>query len=359
MKTKLVILILLHSLITNAQVDTSKKITHTDSSARPRPFQYDKDAGFQYKNGDFTLTAWGFAERLLGDADQKAAWRRVRQGMEFKFPAYNFRINGNKFRTALVYEVDFTNNNFFKDSKRFKIWENLFITFQNANDPNKFRILFGENTHILSREDNLSSGNLPTINRSLILEQHGSTNSFGTQWGFQLQKQIGTKTFLQASLQDNRGSLNQDHPMFQFWNGVALKITRLVLQPSDSNQQKLNIGLAIDHTRNISDKQFTLASSIYQKTIGGVPASGNKLSVENNADYTNTLGKHFYSLEYEFIYSNYSEQLNVAGGYAQAQFQIFDSNKWGDLVPFVRYDIVSLSNAAQNANEHAWKIGLN
>ncbi|HEV8080150.1 MAG TPA: hypothetical protein VGP43_05525, partial [Chitinophagaceae bacterium] len=118
------------------------------------------------------------------------------------------------------------------------------------------------NTHILSREDNLSSGNLPNINRSLILEQHGSTNSFGTQWGFQLQKQIGTKTFLQASFQDNRGSLNQDHPMFQFWNGVALKITRFVLQPSDSNQQKLNIGVAIDHTRNISDKQFTLASSI-------------------------------------------------------------------------------------------------
>ncbi|MEJ7822122.1 MAG: hypothetical protein WKF85_07355 [Chitinophagaceae bacterium] len=338
---------------------TQSKITLKDSATRPHPFQYDKDAGVQYKKGDFTWTTWAFAERLFA-GNTKPAWRRVRQGMEFKFPSYKFRINGNKFRTALVYEVDFTNNNFFKDSKRFKIWENLFVSFQNADDANKFRILFGENTHILSREDNLSSGNLPAINRSLILEQHGSTNSFGTQWGFQLQKQLSSKTFLQASLQDNRGSLNQDKPMYQFWNDIAVKITQSILQPSNISNQKFNIGFAVDHTRNINDKSFALASGIHAVALGNTPATGNKLTFENNADYTNTFGKHFYTLEYEAIYSNYSDQkLNVAGGYAQFQFQIFDKKQFGDLVPFVRYDLVNLSNPSASATEQAIKLGIN
>ena len=324
-----------------------------------KAFQYNPDAGLQFKKGDFQWTTWAFAERLFSPS-KYPAWRRVRQGMEFQLPSYPFKINGNKFRTALVYEVDFTDNNFFKDSKRFKIWENLFVSFQNAKDPNKFRILFGENTCILSREDNLSSGNLPTINRSLILEQHGSTNSFGTQWGFQFQSQVSKKTFLQVSLQDNRGSLNQDKPSFQFWNGVAVKITQSILQPSNSNNHKLNIGLAIDDTRNIKDKSFGLASGIYNDFLGSTPATGNKLTFENNSDYTNTLGKHFYTLEYEAIYSNYSDQkLNVAGGYGQLQFQVFDKKQFGDLVPFVRYDVVNLSNPTASATEQTIKLGIN
>ena len=361
MKTKFLFpLFLLCSSVSYAQVDTSQyKISHTDRTARPQPFQYDKDAGFRYKSGDFTWTTWAFAERLFSPGNTPA-WRRVRQGMEIKFPAYNFRINGNKFRTAMVYEVDFTDNNFFKDSKRFKIWENLFVSFQNADDANKFRIVFGENTSILSREDNLSSGNLPTINRSLILEQHGSTNSFGTQWGFQLQKQISAKTFLQASLQDNRGSLNQDKPMFQFWKGTALKVTQTILLPTDISSRKLNIGLAVDYTRDIPDKQFTLASGIHQQSLGSTPASGNKLTFENNADYTNKLGNHLYTLEYEVIYSKYSVQnLNVAGGYAQFQYQLFDGKKSGDLVPFVRYDLVALKNFTASATDQAIKLGIN
>ena len=362
MKTKYFFSIFLFcSYFSYGQVGTSQlKISRMDSAARPQPFQYDKDAGFQYKRGDFTWTTWAFAERLFSP-DKSPAWRRVRQGMEIKFPAYNFRVNGSKFRIALVYEVDFTDNNFFKDSKRFKILENLFVSFQNADDANKFRVLFGENTHILSREDNLSSGNLPAINRSLILEQHGSTNSFGTQWGFQFQKQISAKTFLQASLQDNRGSLNQDKPMFQFWKGTALKVTQTILQPTDSSSHKLNIGLAVDYTRDIPDKQFTLTSGIHQQSLGSTPASGNKLTFENNADYTDKLGNHLYTLEYEVIYSKYSVQkLNAAGGYAQLQYQLFDGNKSGDLVPFVRYDLVNLSNAAhEKANEQAFKVGLN
>ena len=353
-------LFLLYSYFSYGQVGTSQlKISRMDSAARPQPFQYDKDAGFQYKNGDFTWTTWAFAERLFSP-DRPSAWKRVRQGMEIKFPAYKFRINGNKFRTALVYEVDFTDNNFFKNSKRFKIWENLYVGFQNAEDAINFRILFGENTSILSREDNLSSGNLPTINRSLILEQHGSTNSFGTQWGFQLQKQISAKTFLQVSLQDNRGSLNQDKPMFQFWKGTALKVTQTILQPTDSSSRKLNIGLAVDYTRDIPDKQFTLTSGIQQQFLGSTPASGNKLTFENNMDYTNKFGNHLCTLEYEVIYSKYSAQkLNVAGGYAQFQFQIFEKKQFGDLVPFIRYELVSLYNSTASAKEEAIKLGIN
>ena len=324
-----------------------------------KAFHYNPDAGLQFKKRDFQWTTWAFAERLFSPS-QYPAWRRARQGMEFLLPSYPFKINRNKFRTALVYEVDFTDNNFFKDSKRFKIWENLFVSFQNAKDANKFRILFGENTCILSREDNLSSGNLPAINRSLILEQHGSTNSFGTQWGFELQSQVSKKTFLQASLQDNRGSLNQDNPSFQFWNAVAAKITQSILQPTDNSNQKLNIGFAIDHTRNIKNKSFALASGIYQDFLGSTPATGNKLTLENNADYTNTLGKHFFTLEYEAIYSNYSDQkLNVTGGYGQLQFQVFNKKQFGDLVPFVRYDLVNLSNPTASATEQAIKAGIN
>ena len=330
--------------------------TTQDSS---KAFQYNPDAGLQYKKGDFQWTMWAFAERLFSPS-QKPAWRRVRQGMEFQLPSYPFTIKENKYRTSIFYEVDFTDNNFFQDSKRFKIWENLYITFQNAKDANKFRILFGENTSILSREDNLSSSNLPTINRSLILEQHGSTNSFGTQWGFQVQSQVSKKTFLQASLQDNRGSLNQDKPSFEFWNAIAVKITQSIIQPANNSNQKLNIGFAIDYTRNIKDKSFALASGIENKTIGNTAATGNKLTFENNLDYTNTIGKHFYTFEYELIYSKYStEKLNVVGGYGQLQFQVFDKKQFGELVPFMRYDLVNLSNPTASATEQAIRLGIN
>jgi hypothetical protein len=344
-----------------AQSDSvTRKAAIKDSVNKPKEgFQYDPDAGLQYKKGDFKWTTWAFAERLFAGGNP-AAWRRVRQGMDISLPAYPLTIKNSPFRTDLIYEVDFTDNNFFRDSKRFKIWENLFLTFQNAKDPNKFRLLFGENTHILSREDNLSSGNLPTINRSLILEQSGSTNSFGTQWGFQVQSQVSPKTFLQASLQDNRGSLNQDHPSFQFWNGVAGKITESFIQSSDKSAKKLNAGFAVDETRNIKNKFFTLNSGILQNTIGSIPASGNKLTFEHNLDYTNKIGKHFYILEYEGIYSTYSDQhLQVRGGYAQVQFQLFDGERLGELVPFIRYDLVNLANPFEAATEQAFKMGLN
>ena len=242
MKILFPIVFILTTFTASAQQDSIKPIQQksADTSPTPTGFHYNPDAGLQYRKGDFQWSTWAFAERLFSPSNSPA-WRRVRQGMEFQLPSYPFTIKGNKYRTTLFYEVDFTDNNFFKDSKRFKIWENLFVSFQDAKDAGRFRILFGENTSILSREDNLSSGNLPTINRSLILEQHGSTNSFGTQWGIQLQKQIRAKTFLQASLQDNRGSLNQDKPMFQFWKATALKVTQAIWQPTDSSSSKLNV----------------------------------------------------------------------------------------------------------------------
>ncbi len=65
-------------------------------------------------------------------------------------------------------------------------------------------------------------------------------------------------------------------------------------------------------------------------------------------------------LEYEAIYSNYSDQkLNVAGGYAQLQFQVFDKKQFGDLVPFIRYDLVYLLNPSASATEQAIKLGTN
>ena len=136
----------------------------------------------------------------------------MRQGAEFDFPRFTSSLRG-----ALVYEVDLTNTDFFGDfgnggrlSRR--NFENLFLALQDANDPGRFRILIGENTHILSRDDNLSSGNLPTINRSLILEEHGSVNSFGTQWGVQFQRALSDRVTLMLSAQDNRGSLNAQDP---------------------------------------------------------------------------------------------------------------------------------------------------
>ncbi|MCO5950862.1 hypothetical protein [Mucilaginibacter flavidus] len=352
--------LLFFSLLLQAQTaDTTKKITISDSAARPHPFQYDKDSGLQYKRGDFTLTTWAYAEGLFSPGDY-SAFRRVRQGMEFKLPAYNLRINGNRYRTVLFYEVDFTDNKFFQATKRFKDWENLFIAFQNADDPNKFRILFGENTHILSREDNLSSGNLPTINRSLILEEHGSVNNFGVQWGLQIQKQINPTMFLQFAMQDNRGSMNTDTPRYQFWKDIAVKVTKTLITSTDKNPERLNLGIAIDRTADITNRSFVLASAINQLSLGSTPATGNKLSFENNLDYTNCLGKHLYTFEYETIYSRYSDQgLNVAGGYAMLQFQLFDKANAGDLVPFARYDLVNLSNRVQAATEQAVRLGFN
>lgn len=328
----------------------------TQTQEQPKEgWSYNPDAGFVYQKNDFKWTIWGFGERLF-DPEGRDTWRRVRQGMEFDLPRFT-----KKYRTAIVYEVDFTDNNFFRAGPKWKIFENLFFAVQDAEDAGKFRVLAGENTHILSREDNLSSGNLPTINRSLILEEHGSVNSFGTQFGVQLQKALSPRYTLALSAQDNRGSLNQDRPRYVIGNSLAAKLTALAVN-DEKNGRKLTYGFGIDHTRDIRNRTFTLASAISSEALGGTEATGNKLTFEGDITYAARTGSHPYTLEAEGLRSNFSRsRTNVGGGYVQAQVSLFDSERAGDLDPFVRYDFVRLDRAAINgrALQQAFRAGVN
>ncbi|WP_156402754.1 MULTISPECIES: hypothetical protein [unclassified Bradyrhizobium] len=145
----------------------------------------DPGASLFYQNVDFRWTFWGYAERLVdAQGDNNSTWRRFRQGSEFDLPRITDQL-----RPALVYEIDMVNSYFFKNGiggtsgfGRCNL-ENFFVAIQDVRDPGHLRALLGQNPHILSREDNLSSGNLPTINRSLILEEHGTANLFGAQFG--------------------------------------------------------------------------------------------------------------------------------------------------------------------------------
>ncbi len=257
--------------------------------------------------------------------------------------------------------MDFTDSNFFRNRPRFKIFENLFVAVQDAEDAGKFRALIGENTHIISREDNLSSGNLPTINRSLILEEHGSVNSFGTQFGIQVQKTLSPRVSLAVSAQDNRGPLNVPVSRYVIGNSLAAKFTVLGIS-DEKNSRKFTYGFGVDHTRDIRNRTFTLASSIAGEALGGTEATGNKLSFEGDATYTARIGSHPYTLETEGLFSNFSRsKTNVGGGYVQAQLSIFDTEKFGDLDPFIRYDFVRLSRQSINGSalQQAFRAGIN
>jgi len=239
------------------------------------------DAGFVYQAGDFKLTTWGYAELPL-NPDGPTNFRRFRQGAEFDLPRLNDTL-----RPAIVYEIDLTDTNFFangvggRNGFGRRDFENLFFALQDPVDPGKFRVLIGQNTHILSREDNLSSGNLPTINRSLILEEHGSVNSFGTQFGVQFQRAISDRLTLQLSAQDNRGSFNALQPHYDVGNSLAAKLTFTPIS-NDKAGRRLSIGMAVDNTADIRDRTFTLATAIGQAPLGGVPATGDKLTGEGD-----------------------------------------------------------------------------
>ena len=319
-------------------------------------FVFDKEAGLQYVKDDFTWTSWGYAERVFGD--KRNSWRRMRQGMEFDFPRFQGNIFGNQYRSTFVYEVDLTDNDFFKQSNKSKIWENLYATFQDANDPNRFRLVFGENTHILSREDNLSSGNLSTINRSLILEEHGTVNNFGTQFGTQLQMSMTPLTELQFSLQDDTGSLNTDDPHYNIFNDFAVRMTHTLIANA-SRKEKLKFGLALDYTRNVGEKNFTLLSAINQTSLGTVPATGSKFTVDGNADYEHLVLGRPCLLELETMYSHYDgSKLDAVGGYLQGQYSVFDSAMSGEFIPFVRYDLVHVATDGDVAQQ-AIRTGIN
>lgn len=331
-----------------------------NSTPPPRQgFSFNPDAGVVYQSGDFRVTAWGYAERAF-DPDGPDYFRRVRQGMEIDLPRLSDSV-----RPAFVYEVDLTNTNFFGDfgGKGGNIgrrnFENLFVALQHPDDPGKFRLLVGENTHILSREDNLSSGNLPTINRSLILEEHGSVNSFGTQFGVQFQKALSDKLTVQLAALDNRGSLNTPDPRYSVGNSLAGKI---ILTPINTDGRKLTIGAAVDRTGDIRDRVFTLATAIGAAPLGGVPATGNKLSGEADIAYTFPLLGHATTLEAEALYSQFSgSRSNVGGGYAMVQYSLFDAPHTGDLDLFARYDVVSLGidSVAGRATQQAVRAGVN
>ncbi len=330
--------------------------TQTGDDRPKQGWSYDPDAGFVYRRGDFKAAIAGYAEYLIDPGKGRNVFRRVRQSVAIEFPRFT-----KKYRTAFVYEVDFTDSNFFRNRPRFKIFENLFVAVQDAEDAGKFRALIGENTHIISREDNLSSGNLPTINRSLILEEHGSVNSFGTQFGIQVQKALSPKVTLAVSAQDNRGSLNVPVSRYAIGNSLAAKLTVLGVNDEKSGR-KLTYGFGVDHTRDIRNRNFTLSSSIAGESLGAAEATGNKLSFEGDATYTAKIGSHPYTLETEGLFSNFSRSnTNVGGAYFQGQLSIFDTEKYGDLDPFIRYDFVRLSRNSINGSafQQAFRAGIN
>ena len=319
----------------------------TSSSEAPPVLSFNPDAGVVVQSSDFRITAWGFAERLI-DPDGKDGWRRVRQGAEFDLPRITPHL-----RAAVVYEVDLTNSDFFRNGPFRRNFENLFVSLQDADHPGKFRVLFGHNTHILSRDDNLSSGNLPTINRSLVLEEHGSVNAFGAQMAFQVQKALSPKATVQFSLGDNRGSLNAGEYHGSIGRSVAGK---LLLTPVNDAQggRKLTLGFASDYTSGITNRSFTLGTAIAAAPLAGVPATGGKLTFEADAAFTFRLAGRPTTIEGEVIRSRFSgSKSDVLGGYVMGQVSLFDTRKAGDLDLFLRYDFVSLGQdtiAAQFAS---------
>ena len=313
------------------------------------------DAGIVFRSGDFSLTTWGFAERVF-DPNGPDSWRRFRQGAELDLPRF-----GGNLRAIVFYEFDLANSDFFRIKPFRRGFENLFVALQDADDPGKFRVLIGENTQILSRDDNLSSGNLSTINRSLILEEHGSTNSFGTQFGIQLQKRLSDALTLQVSTQDGRGSLNTDSPRYAIGNGFSAKVILTPKVAPDSGR-KLSFGLAVDHTRDITDRNFTLGTALAVTPMGGVAATGDRFTVEADAAYTFPLAGHPTTIEGEVIRSRFSgSRSDVYGGYAMTQVSVFDTPKAGDLDVFARYDFVSLGSdaIARRATQQAVRTGFN
>ncbi len=324
-------------------------------------WSFKPDAGFIYQAGDFRLTTWEYAELPI-NPDGPTSFRRFRQGAEFDFPRLDAGL-----RPALVYEIDLTDTNFFangvggRNGVGRRDFENLFVALQDPEDVGKFRVLVGENTHILSREDNLSSGNLPTINRSLILEEHGSVNSFGTQFGVQFQKAVTDKLLIQIAASDNRGSFNAPDPRYNVGNSLAVKLTFTPIS-DDKTGRKLSVGVAIDNTGNIRDRTFTLITAIGQAPLGGVPATGDKLTGESDVAYTFPLFTHPMTVEAEAIYSRFSgSRSDVGGGYGLVQWSLFDTPAGGDLDLFARYDLVSLGQVgiAGRATQQAIRTGFN
>ncbi len=309
----------------------------------------DPDAGAVWTRGGWTYTTWGFAQGVVWDGEPY--WRRARQGMSLLSTAFG------GVRATAVYEVDFTDNDFFRQGPGWKIFENAFIGLQDAESADRFRFLYGENTHVLSREDNLSSGNLATINRSMILESHGSVHAFGTQWGGQLRGAAGRGVLLTASIGDNTGSLNQEQPHFGVANDFGGKASAQLWK--DAADSRLTVGAAGDYTRHSDDPEFILASSLGNAPLLRAPVGGARTAGEVDAELI--LRGHTLPLqiESEWIASRFAGTGTVAlGGYVQGLTQLYGSRCHGDLSVFVRPEFARLSNNGVSAATIAVRAGI-
>lgn len=350
---------------TTAQLSSSVKAVQPAFGAGTSvaALSYDPGAGLVYREGDFKWTLWGYAERLIDPKDDSnSKWRRFRQGSEFDFPRITDWL-----RPAFVYEIDMVDSDFFRNgiggTKGFgrRNLENFFVAIQDVADPTQLRALFGQNPHILSREDNLSSGNLPTINRSLILEEHGTVNTFGAQFGFEYTKALSPQYSIALAALDNRGSFNVDQPRYSVGNSLSAKLSATPLNYKDSGQ-RLTWGIGVDNTMDVHNGLFRLLTAIGQGDLGAIPAEGNKFTIEGDVAYTFKAFGHPVTLEAEGLYSNFhSTRTNVGGGYVMARFSVFDNVNWGDLDLFIRHDAVNVSAAglSGNAVQQAVRFGFN
>ena len=329
---------------------------------KPQGFSFD-DGGGNYHVDDFTWTFWGYSERIFNTGPGKDYWRRVRQGSEIDLP----RVTTN-LRPAIMYEVDLTDSAFLRNglgNQRGlgrRNFENLYIALQDVDDPAKLRGLIGENTHIFSREDNLPSGNPPTINRSLILEEHNGAGIFGAQFGIEYGMALSPQYSIAVSALDNRGSLNTDHPQYSVGKSFSARLSATPIDEKEKGQ-KLTWGVAVDHTGNFHDRTFPLLTATLQSQVGGVQVSGNKLSAEADVAYTSpALFGRPATIEAEGIYSRFgTSRTDVAGGYVMLQHQVFDSGPSGDLDLFARYDAVALKTASVSSQvvQQATRLGMN
>lgn len=319
---------------TNVATRMAEATAPSVTSERPwGTWSYDPGAGLFYQNVDFRWTLWGYAERLIdAQGDNNSTWRRFRQGSEFDLPRITDQL-----RPALVYEIDMVNSDFFKNgiggTSGFgrRNLENFFVAIQDVRDPGHLRALLGQNPHILSREDNLSSGNLPTINRSLILEEHRTANLFGAQFGFEYVQALSPQYTIAFAALDNRGSFNVDRPRYSIGNSLSAKLSATPFEDRDSGQ-KLTLGGGIDHTMDIHNGMLRLLTAVGQSGLGALPAEGDKLTVEGDVSYSFKAFGHPITLEAEVLLSNFSgSKTKIGGGYVMAQLSRFDTEIWGDL----------------------------
>ncbi len=321
------------------------------------------DNGGNYHVGDFTWTFWGYGERIFNPGNgSKDFWRRLRQGSEIDLPRVTAGL-----RPAIVYEVDLTDSGFgrngFGGRRGYgrRNFENLFIALQDAEDATKLRGLIGENTHIMSQEDNLSSGNLTTVNRSLILEEHNGAGIFGSQFGIQYGMALSPQWSIGVAASDNRGSLNQERPQYAIGKSFSAKLSGTPIDDTEHGR-KLTFGIGVDHTSAIQDRTFPLLTAILQNPIGGFQVSGTKASFEADVAYTfPALFSKPATVEAEGIYSRFGGGINVGGAYAMLSHQVFGAERYGELDLFARYDFVLANAAAFNGTvfQQATRLGAN